>query len=376
MLPGMDGFAVCKQLREKNARMGIIMLTARTQESEKVQGLRLGADDYVTKPFSPSELVARVESLLRRVSAVVPAEEKITLGEITMDLREHTVTKSGVPVDLARVEFQMLHYFFTNPNVVLSRADILKKVWGEEFSGEEKIVDVNMKKQVEKSFIEYSMSVIVARALPDVRDGLKPGQRRVLYAMYEDHLTHDKPFRKSATTVGNVLGRYHPHGDASVYGTMVRMAQSFSLRYPLVEGHGNFGSVDGDPPAAYRYTEARLAKISEEMMRDIEKNVVKFVPNFDNRLREPSVLPSRIPNLLVNGSVGIAVGMATNIPPHNLGEVIDATLYRMDHPDCTVEELMQYVKGPDFPTKGIIYGNAGLMGIIRQGYHKVIYGHG
>ena len=237
---------------------------------------------------------------------------------------------------------------------------------------DQKIVDVNMQKQVEKSFIEYSMSVIVARALPDVRDGLKPGQRRVLYAMYEDHLTHDKPFRKSATTVGNVLGRYHPHGDASVYGTMVRMAQSFSLRYPLVEGHGNFGSVDGDPPAAYRYTEARLAKISEEMMRDIEKNVVKFVPNFDNRLREPSVLPSRIPNLLVNGSVGIAVGMATNIPPHNLGEVIDATLYRMDHPDSTVEELMQYVKGPDFPTKGIIYGNAGILQAYRTGMGRMM----
>ena len=237
---------------------------------------------------------------------------------------------------------------------------------------DQKIVDVNMEKQVKKSFIEYSMSVIVARALPDVRDGLKPGQRRVLYAMYEDHLTHDKPFRKSATTVGNVLGRYHPHGDASVYGTMVRMAQSFSLRYPLVEGHGNFGSVDGDPPAAYRYTEARLAKISEEMMRDIEKNVVKFVPNFDNRLREPAVLPSRIPNLLVNGSVGIAVGMATNIPPHNLGEVIDATLYRMDHPDCTVEELMQYVKGPDFPTKGIIYGTAGILQAYRTGMGKMM----
>ena len=229
---------------------------------------------------------------------------------------------------------------------------------------DQKIVDVDMEKQVKKSFIEYSMSVIVARALPDVRDGMKPGQRRILYAMYEDHLTHDKPFRKSATTVGNVLGRYHPHGDSAVYGTMVRMAQNFSLRYPLIEGHGNFGSVDGDPPAAYRYTEARLAKISEEMMRDIEKNVVRFVPNFDNRLKEPSVLPSRFPNLLVNGAVGIAVGMATNIPPHNLSEVIDATLYRMDHPDCTVEELMQYMKGPDFPTKGIIYGTAG----IRQAY--------
>ncbi len=216
------------------------------------------------------------------------------------------------------------------------------------------------------------MSVIMSRALPDVRDGMKPGQRRVLYAMYEDNLTHDKPFRKSATTVGNVLGRYHPHGDASVYGTMVRMAQSFSLRYPLVEGHGNFGSVDGDPPAAYRYTEARLSKISDEMMRDIEKNVVRWMPNFDNRLKEPAVLPSRIPNLLVNGSVGIAVGMATNIPPHNLGEVIDATIYRMENPECTVEDVMEYLPGPDFPTKGIIYGKSGILQAYRKGSGKVL----
>ena len=172
-----------------------------------------------------------------------------------------------------------------------------------------------MKKEVEKSFIEYSMSVIAARALPDVRDGMKPGQRRIMYAMYEDHLTNDKPFRKSATTVGNVLGRYHPHGDSAVYDTMVRMAQDFSLRYPLVEGHGNFGSVDGDGAAAYRYTEARMSKIADELLSDIEKDVVDFMPNFDNRLREPKVLPSRFPNILVNGSVGIAVGMATNIPP-------------------------------------------------------------
>ena len=191
-----------------------------------------------------------------------------------------------------------------------------------------------MSGEVKKSFIEYSMSVITSRALPDVRDGMKPGQRRILWAMYEDHLTHDHAFHKSAATVGNVLGRYHPHGDAAVYGTMARMAQDFSLRYPLVEGHGNFGSVDGDPPAAYRYTEARLARISDEMLRDIEKNVVIMNKNFDNRLDEPSVLPSRFPNLLVNGSVGIAVGMATNIPPHNLGEVIDAVTYRMDNPDC------------------------------------------
>ncbi len=228
----------------------------------------------------------------------------------------------------------------------------------------QKIVDVEMDKEVKKSFIEYSMSVIMARALPDVRDGMKPGQRRILYAMYEDGLVHSKPFRKSATTVGNVLGRYHPHGDAAVYGTMVRMAQPFSLRYTLVEGHGNFGSVDGDPPAAYRYTEARLDKIADEMMRDLDKNVVPMMPNFDNRLQEPTVLPSRFPNLLVNGSMGIAVGMATNIPPHNLGEVIDATIYRMDNPECTVDELMEYIKGPDFPTYATIYGVNG----IKQAY--------
>ncbi|MBE6634032.1 MAG: DNA topoisomerase 4 subunit A, partial [Ruminococcaceae bacterium] len=221
-----------------------------------------------------------------------------------------------------------------------------------------------MEKEVKKSFIEYSMSVIISRALPDVRDGMKPGQRRILYAMYEDGLVHSKPFRKSATTVGNVLGRYHPHGDAAVYGTMVRMAQPFSLRYPLIEGHGNFGSVDGDPPAAYRYTEARMDKIADEMMKDLDKNVVEMVPNFDNRLSEPSVLPSRFPNLLVNGGMGIAVGMATNIPPHNLGEVINATIHRMDNPDCTVDDLMVHLQGPDFPTGAIIYGVNG----IKQAY--------
>ena len=235
----------------------------------------------------------------------------------------------------------------------------------------QKITDIHMEKEVKKSFIEYSMSVIISRALPDVRDGMKPGQRRILYAMYEDHLTHDKPFRKSATTVGNVLGRYHPHGDSAVYLSMVRMAQDFSYRYPLVEGHGNFGSVDGDSPAAYRYTEARLARLSDEMMRDIEKEVVKFNPNFDNRLREPSVLPSRFPNLLVNGSVGIAVGMATNIPPHNLGEVIDATIYRMDNPECTVSDLMQYVKGPDFPTAATIYGMNGIIEAYTTGHGRI-----
>ncbi len=224
----------------------------------------------------------------------------------------------------------------------------------------QKIVDVNMEHEVKKSFIEYSMSVIISRALPDVRDGMKPGQRRVMYTMYEDHLTHDRSFRKSATTVGAVLGRYHPHGDSSVYGTMVHLAQPFYMRYPLIEGQGNFGSVDGDPPAAYRYTEARMEKIADEMLRDIDKNVVTMVPNFDNCLKEPEVLPARFPNLLVNGSMGIAVGMATNIPTHNLGEVIDATVYRMDNPDCTIPELMQFVQGPDFPTYGTIYGTNGI----------------
>ncbi len=235
----------------------------------------------------------------------------------------------------------------------------------------QKVVDINMEREVKKSFIEYSMSVIMSRALPDVRDGMKPGQRRVIYAMYEDHLTHDKPFRKSATTVGNVLGRYHPHGDSSVYGTMVRMAQPFSLRYTLIEGHGNFGSVDGDPPAAYRYTEARLDKIADEMTRDLEKEVVEFQPNFDNRLREPSVLPSRFPNFLVNGSVGIAVGMATNVPPHNLGEVIDGTIYRMENPECTVEELMQFIKGPDFPTYATIHGTQGIVDAYTTGKGRI-----
>ena len=237
---------------------------------------------------------------------------------------------------------------------------------------DQKIIPVNMEKEVKKSFIEYSMSVIVSRALPDVRDGMKPGARRVLYAMYEDNLTYDKPFRKSATTVGNVLGRYHPHGDLSVYGTMVRMAQPFSLRYPLVEGHGNFGSVDGDPPAAYRYTEARLARLSDEMMRDIDRDTVDFVGNFDNRRREPTVLPSRFPNLLVNGSVGIAVGMATNIPPHNLCEVIDGTICLMDNPNAELSEIMQYIKGPDFPTYGLIYGKNGIVEAYKTGRGHVM----
>ena len=215
------------------------------------------------------------------------------------------------------------------------------------------------------------MSVITSRALPDVRDGMKPGQRRILYAMYEDNLTHEKPFRKSATTVGNVLGRYHPHGDSAVYGTMVRMAQDFSLRYPLIEGHGNFGNVDGDGAAAYRYTEARMAKIAYYMMSDIEKNVVPMTRNFDNTRDEPTVLPSRLPNLLVNGSVGIAVGMATNIPPHNLTEVIDGIVYRIDNPECSVDDLMMFIKGPDFPTAAVIYGSRGIREAYETGRGKV-----
>jgi len=235
----------------------------------------------------------------------------------------------------------------------------------------QKIEERDMVKEVRGSFIEYAMSVITSRALPDVRDGMKPGQRRILYAMYEDNLTYDKPFRKSATTVGNVLGRYHPHGDSAVYQSMVRMAQSFSLRYPLVEGHGNFGNVDGDGAAAYRYTEARMSKIADLMMSDIEKSVVPMTRNFDNTRDEPVVLPSRIPNLLVNGSVGIAVGMATNIPPHNLSEVVDGTVYRIDNPECTTEELMQYIKGPDFPTAAIIYGSKGIRDAYETGRGKV-----
>lgn len=225
--------------------------------------------------------------------------------------------------------------------------------------------------EMRSSYIEYAMSVIVGRALPDVRDGLKPVHRRILYAMYEDGLTTDKPYRKCATAVGDVLGRYHPHGDASVYDALVRLAQDFSLRYPLVDGHGNFGSIDGDPPAAYRYTEARMSKISDEMLRDIEKETVDWDPNFDERRKEPRVLPSRFPNLLVNGSSGIAVGMATNIPPHNLREVIDATVCVLDNPEASLADLMQYVKGPDFPTKGIIMGRSGIRAAYATGRGKV-----
>ena len=225
--------------------------------------------------------------------------------------------------------------------------------------------------EMEQSYIEYAMSVIVGRALPDVRDGLKPVHRRILYAMYEDGLTADKPFKKSATCVGDVLGRYHPHGDASVYDALVRLAQDFSMRYPLVDGHGNFGSIDGDPPAAYRYTEARMAKISDEMLRDIEKDTVDWDPNFDETRKEPKVLPSRFPNLLVNGSSGIAVGMATNIPPHNLTEVINAVICVLDDPECTLPDLMEHIHGPDFPTRGIIMGRSGIRAAYATGRGRV-----
>ena len=236
---------------------------------------------------------------------------------------------------------------------------------------EQTIVESELVHEMKSSYIDYAMSVIVGRALPDVRDGLKPVHRRILYAMYEDNLTADKPFKKSATCVGDVLGRYHPHGDASVYDAMVRLAQDFSMRYPLVDGHGNFGSVDGDPPAAYRYTEARLARMADEMLRDIDKDTVDWDPNFDETRKEPRVLPSRIPQLLVNGSSGIAVGMATNIPPHNLREVIDACICILDNPEAELADLMEYIKGPDFPTKGIIMGRSGIRAAYSTGRGKI-----
>ena len=236
---------------------------------------------------------------------------------------------------------------------------------------QQNILQVDLEREMKKSYIDYAMSVIVGRALPDVRDGLKPVHRRILYAMYEDGLTSDKPYRKSATTVGNVLGRYHPHGDASVYDALVRMAQPFSLHYPLIDGHGNFGSVDGDPPAAYRYTEARMAKISNYMLADIKKNTVDFGPNFDEERKEPFVLPSRFPNLLVNGSSGIAVGMATNIPPHNLTEVIDGICYVIDNPEAEMDEICQFIKGPDFPTGGVIMGRSGIRAAYATGRGKI-----
>ena len=234
------------------------------------------------------------------------------------------------------------------------------------------IVNSPLVPEMEKSYIEYAMSVIKSRALPDVRDGLKPVHRRILYAMYEDGLTADKPFKKSATCVGDVLGRYHPHGDQSVYDALVRLAQDFSMRYPLVDGHGNFGSIDGDPPAAYRYTEARMSKLSDEMLRDIEKETVDWDPNFDETKKEPRVLPSRFPNLLVNGSSGIAVGMATNIPPHNLTEVINAVICVLDDPEATLSDLMEHIKGPDFPTRGIIMGRSGIRAAYATGRGRIV----
>ena len=236
---------------------------------------------------------------------------------------------------------------------------------------EQKIVEIDLEHEMQTAYMDYAMSVIVGRALPDVRDGLKPVHRRILYAMYEDNLTSDRPFKKSAPCVGDVLGRYHPHGDSSVYDALVRLAQTFSMRYPLVDGHGNFGSVDGDPPAAYRYTEARLSKISSEMLRDIEKDTVDWDPNFDESRQEPRVLPSRFPNLLVNGSAGIAVGMTTNIPPHNLREVIDGTICVMENPEAGLDDLMEHIQGPDFPTSGIIMGRSGIRAAYGTGRGKI-----
>ncbi len=242
----------------------------------------------------------------------------------------------------------------------------------EEYFETQKIVNIDIEQRMKDAFIDYAMSVIVARALPDVRDGLKPVHRRILYSMFEEHLTVDKPFFKSATTVGNVIGRYHPHGDASVYDAMVRMAQDFSMRYPLVDGHGNFGSIDGDPPAAYRYTEARMSRLSNVMLENIEKNTVDFAPNFDEKRKEPLVLPTRIPTLLINGSSGIAVGMATNIPPHNLTEVLNGIIAQIDNPEITVEELMEHIKGPDFPTSASIMGRSGIRSAYNTGKGKII----
>ena len=235
-----------------------------------------------------------------------------------------------------------------------------------------KIIERDIEKEMRTAYIDYAMSVIVSRALPDVRDGLKPVHRRILYSMHEDGITADKAYRKCANTVGSVLGRYHPHGDSSVYDAMVRLAQDFTMRYPLIDGHGNFGSVDGDGAAAMRYTEARMAKISEYMLTDIEKNTVDFMPNYDDRLQEPTVLPARIPELLVNGSSGIAVGMATNIPPHNLKEVIDGIIKIIDDDNVTDEDLMQIIKGPDFPTGATIMGTEGIRKAYKTGRGKII----
>jgi len=230
---------------------------------------------------------------------------------------------------------------------------------------------VPIEDEMQRSYLSYAMSVIIGRALPDARDGLKPVHRRILYAMWGLGLLHNRPFKKSATIIGEVLGKYHPHGDMAVYDALVRMAQDFSLRYPLVQGQGNFGSVDGDAPAAYRYTEARLSEIAEELLRDIEKDTVPFMPNFDGKLQEPQVLPAKIPNLLINGASGIAVGMATNIPPHDLGEVIDALIALIDNPELTVEDLTHYIKGPDFPTGGEIIGTSGILQAYKTGKGKI-----
>ena len=229
-----------------------------------------------------------------------------------------------------------------------------------DLNGKEKIIPVYIEEEMKNSYLSYSMSVIVGRALPDVRDGLKPVHRRILYAMKELNLEHNKPYKKSARIVGEVLGKYHPHGDVAVYDTMVRMVQEFSLRYPLIDGQGNFGSIDGDAAAAMRYTEARMAAVAEGMLNDIEKETVDFSPNFDGTLDEPTILPAAIPNLLVNGSSGIAVGMATNMPPHNLTEVVNGTVHLLENPDATIKDIMKFVKGPDFPTAGIICGREGI----------------
>ena len=239
------------------------------------------------------------------------------------------------------------------------------------YNDNSKVINSEIVDEMENSMLQYAMSVIVARALPDVRDGLKPVHRRILYTLHENGLTPEKAYRKCADTVGAVLGRYHPHGDAAVYDALVRLAQDFSMRYPLVDGHGNFGSIDGDGAAAYRYTEAKMAKLTLDMLTDINKETVDFAPNYDDRLKEPTVLPSRFPNLLVNGSTGIAVGMATNIPPHNMGEVIDALQLLIDDPDCTLEQLMEYIKGPDFPTGGIVMGKSGIRAAYGTGRGKI-----
>ncbi|NLW15282.1 MAG: DNA topoisomerase 4 subunit A, partial [Erysipelothrix sp.] len=241
----------------------------------------------------------------------------------------------------------------------------------ENFLSAQKIVPVKIEDEMQKSYIDYAMSVIISRALPDVRDGLKPVHRRILYTMYEDKLWPNVPYRKCANVVGDAMGRYHPHGDSSIYDALVRLAQNFSLRYPLVGGHGNFGSMDNDPPAAMRYTECKLEKVALEMIEDLDKETVDFMPNYDDRLKEPTVLPAKLPYLLVNGAYGIAVGMASNIPPHNLGEVVDGTIAQLDNPEITNEELMKYIKGPDFPTAGIIVGKEGIKDAYTTGRGKV-----